>query len=189
MKPSVLFVCMGNICRSPTAEGAMRALLDARGLSDRVIVDSAGTIAYHQGEPPDPRSVRAAKRRGVDISRQRARQIRPDDLDAFDLIACMDRQNRADVLALAGDDADRRDRVRLLLGFCNADRDEVPDPYYGGPSGFDDVFELCQRACEGVLHHLLAQTPEADGPSRGAGEDLRAARNRGPGRTDGGRGR
>jgi protein-tyrosine phosphatase len=149
----LLFVCLGNICRSPTAEGVMAHLLREQGLADRVELDSAGTGNWHVGHAPDERSAGAAAARGIELSRQ-ARQVDPADFEAFDLILAMDRANHDELLALAPD-ADARERVRLLREFdpeaLAAGALEVPDPYYGGADGFEDVLDLVTRACEGLL--------------------------------------
>lgn len=147
----ILFVCLGNICRSPTAEGVMRHLLRERGLDDRVEVASAGTGSWHVGSPPDPRSAAAAQRRGIALEGA-AQQVTPADFADYDLLVAMDRSNERDLLALAPDDAGRA-KVRLLL-----DDADVPDPYYGGPSGFDDVVALVHEACRRLLDEI------ADGP-------------------------
>jgi protein-tyrosine phosphatase len=144
----VLFVCLGNICRSPTAEGVMRHLVRERGLEDRVEVASAGTGSWHVGSAPDPRSAEAARRRGIALEGA-AQQVSPRDFDGYDLLVAMDRSNLRDLLDLAPDDAARR-KVRLLL-----DDADVPDPYYGGPSGFDDVLDLVQEACERLLDEIV----------------------------------
>jgi len=146
----ILFVCLGNICRSPTAEGVMRHLLRERGLDDRVTVDSAGTGAWHIGEPPDSRSGEAAQRRGITLGGA-ARQVRGADFDDFDLLVAMDRANLRELLRLAPDD-EARTRVRLLLG-----DEDVPDPYYGGPTGFDDVLDLVTAGCERLLDEVAAE--------------------------------
>jgi protein-tyrosine phosphatase len=149
----LLFVCLGNICRSPTAEGVMRHLLVAEGLADAVEVESAGTGDWHVGHSPDERSAGAAAGRGIELSGQ-ARQVAPADFEAFDLILAMDRSNHDDLLALAPDE-DARERVRLLREYdpeaVAADELEVPDPYYGGADGFDRVLDVVTRACEGLL--------------------------------------
>lgn len=152
---SVCFVCLGNICRSPTAEGVMRHVLQHEGLSDAVHVDSAGTAAYHAGEAPDRRSTAAAKRRGVVLS-GRARQFRREDWQRFDLILAMDRENFADLEATRPTDA--RGRLVLFRDFDDQAPPgaEVPDPYYGGERGFDEVLDICERACRGLLAHLRA---------------------------------
>ena len=137
----VLFVCMGNICRSPAAEGLFRALVDEQGLDARIEIDSAGTIAYHAGEPPDPRMRQAAAARGHTLT-GRARPVIPEDFRRFDLIVAMDRENLADLRemadALLEDGREERARLSLLSDFlpAGAPRD-VPDPYYGGAAGFD----------------------------------------------------
>jgi len=151
----LLFVCMGNICRSPTAHGVMRAKLQAAGLADRVEVDSAGTHAFHVGEAPDPRSQRHARQRGVDLSDLRARALEDADFTAFDLVLVMDDANfRA---ATARCPTALRPRVRRLMDFApHTGRREVPDPYYGGARGFDEVLDLVDAACDGLLAHLQA---------------------------------
>jgi protein-tyrosine phosphatase len=146
----VLFVCLGNICRSPTAEGVMRHLLRERGLEDRVEVDSAGTGAWHIGEPPDSRSAAAARQRGIALEGA-ARQVRPADFAAYDLLVAMDRSNLRDLRAIAPDE-EARAKVRLLL-----DDADVPDPYYGGERGFDDVLDLVTEACERLVDEIAAQ--------------------------------
>ena len=145
----ILFVCLGNICRSPTAEGVMRRLVADRGLEGQVEVDSAGTGGWHVGAAPDPRSTEAARRRGIVLAGA-ARQVTAADFDRFDLLVAMDRSNLADLLALAPDDAARA-RVRLLL-----DEADVPDPYYGGERGFDDVLDLVEDGCAALLDEALA---------------------------------
>jgi protein-tyrosine phosphatase len=148
----LLFVCLGNICRSPTAEGVMRHLLAAEGLADAVEIESAGTGDWHVGHSPDERSAGAAAVRGIELSGQ-ARQVVPADFEAFDLVLAMDRSNYDDLLELASDDA--RERVHLLREYdpeaVAAGELEVPDPYYGGADGFEDVLDLVTRACEGLL--------------------------------------
>ncbi|MCA9664838.1 MAG: low molecular weight phosphotyrosine protein phosphatase [Myxococcales bacterium] len=155
MPRSVLFVCLGNICRSPTAEGVVRARAEARGLDADVHIDSAGTCAHHIGELPDARMRSAASRRGYTLD-SRARQITRADLTRFDLIAVMDGENLRDVLALARDDAQRA-RVRLLGSFVDAnDPPDVPDPYYGGSAGFERVLDLIESAADPLLDALCA---------------------------------
>jgi protein-tyrosine phosphatase len=150
----LLFVCMGNICRSPTAEGVMRHLLREQGLEDEIELDSAGTGAWHVGNPPDRRATAAARARGIPLEGQ-ARQVRPSDFEAFDLLLVADRENLADLRAIAPDDAARA-KVRLLRSYDPAsDGDlDVPDPYYGGPDGFEDVLDLVEAACRGLLAEL-----------------------------------
>ncbi len=153
----VLFVCLGNICRSPTAEAVMRRLVADADLDGSIVVDSAGTAGWHEGDPPDRRSIAEARQRGLDLSGLRGRQVRAHDFDRFDLLLAMDAENQRDLLALAPDDA-ARGKVRLLREFdpeALASGDvEVGDPYYGGPDGFADVYDQIERACRGLLAHL-----------------------------------
>lgn len=151
---SILFVCLGNICRSPLAEGIFVHLARERGVEARVRVDSAGTGGWHVGDPPDPRSVEVARRNGIDLP-GRARRVRAEDFGKFDLILAMDRSNLTDLERLRGAAAGRAE-LRLFRDFdpeAKSDLD-VPDPYYGGPSGFDDVFAMVRRTCEGLLEEL-----------------------------------
>jgi protein-tyrosine phosphatase len=154
----ILFVCMGNICRSPTAEGVMRSLVRDAGLEDRVEIDSAGTGGWHAGEPPDVRSTEAARRRGVTLAGA-ARQVRPDDFEAFDLLVAMDRENLQGLLAVAPDE-DAAEKVRLLREYDPASGGagdlDVADPYYGGERGFEAVLDQVQAACRGLLAELRA---------------------------------
>jgi protein-tyrosine phosphatase len=149
----VLFVCLGNICRSPTAEGVFRHLLtqDAPGL--QIEVDSAGTADYHIGEPPDLRSQRAAMRRGIDLAGLRARQVTPADFSHFDLILAMDRANLLELEAMRPKDS--RARVQLFLQYApDSGRQEVPDPYYRDASVFEEVLDLTAAASRGLLAAL-----------------------------------
>ncbi len=150
----ICFVCLGNICRSPTAEAVMRGVLARAGLAARVVLDSAGTGAWHVGEPSDPRTRAAARRRGVDID-HRGRQFGRDDFARFDLVLAMDVANQRALLAMAPDPA-AASKVRLLRSFdpAAAHGAEVPDPYYGGPDGFDRVLDVCEAACAGLLVHV-----------------------------------
>ncbi len=140
----VLFVCMGNICRSPTAEGVFRHVATEAGLRDGVTVDSAGTHAYHSGEPPDRRSRAAAERRGYSLERIRARRVRETDFAEFDLILAMDRDNLASLKAISDDEY--HGKIRLFLDYTEGPEDEVPDPYYGGATGFERVLDLIEEA-------------------------------------------
>ena len=157
----LLFVCMGNICRSPTAEGMMLHLLAEAGLESQVEVDSAGTGAWHVGDSADPRARAAARRRGIDLH-SIARQVTREDLDSFDLVLAADAENQRDLLALAGDDPEQRAKVRLLREFDQASVKtgdlDVPDPYYGGADGFDDVLDVVDAACRGLLTEIRAST-------------------------------
>lgn len=152
----LLFVCLGNICRSPSAENIMNYLIEQRGLQDRVVCDSAGTSSYHVGSPPDRRMTAAASKRGV-ILRGHARQFDRTDFQTFDLILAMDEENYQDILRL-DDRGVYRHQVRLMCDFCrtHADR-EVPDPYYGGSEGFNYVIDLLLDACEGLLEYILGE--------------------------------
>jgi protein-tyrosine phosphatase len=154
----ILFVCMGNICRSPTAEGVMRALLREEGLDDAVELDSAGTGGWHAGESPDARATEAAARRGIALEGA-ARQVTGADFDDFDLLVAMDRENLRELLAIAPDEAGA-EKVRLLREFDPESADagdlDVPDPYYGGERGFERVLELVTAACRGLLGDVRA---------------------------------
>lgn len=149
----VLFVCLGNICRSPTAEAVFRAVV-ARDAPDLVVeIDSAGTGGYHIGDPPDPRSQEAASRRGYDLASIRARRIESQDFERFDLILAMDRENLATLKERAPRAA--RAQLRLFLEFIpDTDTVEVPDPYYGGPNGFEHVLDLVEAASDSLVRHL-----------------------------------
>lgn len=152
-KLAVLFVCMGNICRSPTAQGVFRQLLEQEGLSGLVEVDSAGTHDYHVGQPPDARAQRAALARGIGLADLRARQAQAEDFLHFDYVVAMDRENLRLLSALCPRGYEHR--LRLLMEFApDLGVSEVPDPYYGGASGFDRVLDLLQAAAEGLLHDI-----------------------------------
>jgi len=153
---NVLFVCMGNICRSPMAHGVFERQVNEAGLGHLVRVDSAGTHAYHVGSPPDERAQRTAMSRGVDLSRQRARLLDADDFERYDYVLVMDEENLHNALRICPEGY--RDRVRLLLEFAEArDEREVPDPYYGGNAGFERVFDMVEDAVEGLMGHLRRQ--------------------------------
>ncbi|MGC1308856.1 MAG: low molecular weight protein-tyrosine-phosphatase [Phormidesmis sp.] len=150
MTTRLLFVCLGNICRSPSAENIMTHLIAQRQLGDRITCDSAGTAGYHVGSSPDRRMNAAAQRQGITLTGG-ARQFTAADFEAFDLILAMDRSNYRDILAL---DTGHQyaDKVKLMCDFCRHHSDqEVPDPYYGGETGFDYVIDLLMDACEGLL--------------------------------------
>lgn len=149
----ILFVCMGNICRSPTAEGVFRKLLQERRLEARVEVDSAGTHGYHVGELPDPRTQRAAAARGYDLSTIRARKVTPPDLEYFDMVLAMDRNNLEVLRRMCPPELS--DRLGLLMHYArNFDDDEVPDPFYGLGHGFDLVIDMVEDAARGLLDEL-----------------------------------
>jgi protein-tyrosine phosphatase len=150
---SVLFVCMGNICRSPTAEGVFREYASRQAPGLTLLIDSAGTHDYHVGEPPDPRTIKAAARRGFDLGSLRARQVRDDDFGRFDLILAMDRLNH--VTLLERSPAALHPRIRRLLEFLpGATELDVPDPYYGGATGFETVLDLTVAASVGLLAEI-----------------------------------
>jgi len=151
-KVSVLFVCMGNICRSPTAEGVFRYFVEEAGLSNSIKVDSAGTHAYHTNEPADRRAQAAAERRGYSMSDIHARRVRDDDFEQFDVIIAMDRDNLTLLVDQAG--PEHHDKIRLFLEYSAAQETEVPDPYYGGAAGFERVLDLVEDASRGLLETL-----------------------------------
>lgn len=145
----VLFVCMGNICRSPTAEGVFRRHVEEAGLGDLVHVDSAGTHAYHVGEGADRRALAAAERRGYSLAGIRARRVTGEDFQRFDLLLAMDGDNLAHLRDLA--EAGQREKARLFLTYGSREMTEVPDPYYGGSKGFEHVLDLIEDAASGLL--------------------------------------
>ncbi len=150
---SVLMVCMGNICRSPTAEGVLRHLVQEAGLQDAVYIDSAGTLDYHVGSPPDPRSQDHARRRGYDLSALRARQVSVQDFEKFDLVLAMDWQNLKELEALCP--AGHRHKLRRLMEFAPPGlSDIVVDPYARSRHAFEMVLDHVERACEGLLIHI-----------------------------------
>jgi low molecular weight protein-tyrosine phosphatase len=155
----LLFVCLGNICRSPSAEGVMRRLVREAGLEDSIELDSAGTGGWHVGSPPDPRAVAVAQARGIALDGS-ARQFVVDDLDYFDLVLAMDRSNLSALRERARGE-DERAKIRLLREFDPAsageEDPEVPDPYYGAPGGFDEVLDLVEAACAGLLAQIRAR--------------------------------
>jgi len=147
----ILFVCLGNICRSPSGEAVMRGLIEREGLAG-IEVDSAGTGDWHVGDPPDPRAIAAATERGVAIG-GRARQVEPTDFEDFDLILAMDRSNHTDLLAMEGADPGK---VRLFREMAGEGELDVPDPYYGGDDGFGEVLDILERGCTVVLEEVVA---------------------------------
>ncbi|MBC29262.1 MAG: protein-tyrosine-phosphatase [Muricauda sp.] len=145
----ILMVCLGNICRSPLAEGILKSKVDG----SKVFVDSAGTGGFHVGEPPDSRSVEVAQKHGIDITDQRCRKFTKEDFARFDHIFVMDKNNYRDIMALA-ESAEDRKKVRLLLEFADQGPMEVPDPYYGGRDGFQKVFDMIEEACKRIAAQL-----------------------------------
>lgn len=153
MPYKLLFVCLGNICRSPSAENIMNHLIEQAGLSDRIVCDSAGTSSYHIGSSPDRRMTSAAAKRGIKLQGQ-ARQFQKSDFEEFDLILAMDKENYRDILYLDKEEK-YRDKVRLICDFATHHQEkEVPDPYYGGREGFDKVINLLLDACNGLLEQI-----------------------------------
>lgn len=157
---SVLMVCLGNICRSPMAEGVFRHLVEEEGLAHRIRVDSAGTGSWHVGESPDIRSARTAARHGIHLEGS-ARQVQPEDFRKFDYLVAMDESNLENLERLR-DSVGGEAALYLLREFDprGGPGAEVPDPYYGGPRGFEDVYEMVQRSCRGLLEHILSEHGE-----------------------------
>lgn len=157
-KVSVLFVCMGNICRSPTAHAVFRKLVRDEGLEDWVVIDSAGTHAYHVGNPPDARSMQTAVNRGIQMDDLRARKVDFSDLIEFDYVLTMDADNHQNLMQMAP--SDLQAKVRLFMEFApDFGQDYVPDPYYGGADGFEDVFDMVEAASRGLLAHIKQNQP------------------------------
>ena len=152
-KVRVLFVCMGNICRSPLAEGVFGDLVEQAGLSDRIEIDSAGIGSWHAGELADPRTRAVAQKRGLRLT-SRARQVTFDDLDEFDIVVAMDAENLRGLEALRAQAAPGAEVRRLREFDSEADELDVPDPYYGGDNGFERVHDMVERACAGLLEHV-----------------------------------
>ena len=149
----ILFVCLGNICRSPLAEGAFRRLVEERGLEHLVEIDSAGTGSWHIGEPPDERARGAASLRGIDISGLRARKVRREDFEHYDLILAMDQENHMNLTRMAP--PEHKGKIRLFLSYAPGQPEsEVPDPYYGGRQGFEHVLDLVEAASRGLLAEI-----------------------------------
>lgn len=155
-KISVLMVCMGNICRSPMAHGYFEQLVRQSGLSEHISVDSAGTHAYHVGNPPDPRAQQTARGRGVDLSSQRARQAMREDFQRFDYVLAMDKDNYRLLAEICPEGQEHK--LRLFLEFApHLSEREVPDPYYGGASGFEQVFDMVEAAAAGLLEDIRSR--------------------------------
>jgi len=152
----VLFVCMGNICRSPTAEGVFAHLVESQGLTSLIQIDSAGTHAYHVGEPPDVRATQAAKKRNIELGSQRARRVTGDDFLDFDYVLAMDRNNYDDLISLCP--TEHQSKLYLFLEFATGlGEDEVPDPYYGGITGFERGLDMIELASQGLLAEIRQQ--------------------------------
>jgi protein-tyrosine phosphatase len=152
----VLFVCMGNICRSPTAQGVFAHLVESQGLTSLIQIDSAGTHAYHVGEPPDVRATQAAKKRNIELGSQRARRVTGDDFLDFDYVLAMDRNNYDDLISLCP--TEHQSKLYLFLEFATGlGEDEVPDPYYGGITGFERVLDMIELASQGLLAEIRQQ--------------------------------
>ncbi|PHR14635.1 MAG: protein-tyrosine-phosphatase [Aequorivita sp.] len=150
MQTKILMVCLGNICRSPLAEGILKSKID----SSKVIVDSAGTGHWHIGDEPDKRSIAVGKKYNIDITNQRGRQFSIDDFENFDMIYVMDNSNKEDVLALAQSDS-HKEKVKLILDeIFPGENVDVPDPYFGGNAGFDKVYEMLDKACDEIAKRL-----------------------------------
>lgn len=152
-KVSVVFVCMGNICRSPTAEAVFRHYVENAGLSEQVLIDSAGTHDYHVGDKPDSRALRAAQQRGYDMSKLRGRQVGEDDFRRFDYVLAMDTANLAILRRISPPDSDTRARLFLEYARHHSEH-EVPDPYYGGEDGFERVLDMVEDAAQGLLEEI-----------------------------------
>jgi protein-tyrosine phosphatase len=154
---SVLFVCLGNICRSPTAEGVFRALVESRGLAGSIKIDSAGTSDWHIGERPDPRAIEAAGTRGIDLTGLRGRQAIARDFSEFDYVIAMDHENYTNLSRLAT--PEQQEKLYLFLEFAEGVSEvEVPDPYFGSAGGFPHVLDLIENASQGLLDHILTDT-------------------------------
>ncbi|MFK0385936.1 low molecular weight protein-tyrosine-phosphatase [Agrobacterium sp. NPDC090273] len=151
-RTSVLFVCMGNICRSPLAEGILVHQAFVQGVMDRLLVDSAGTGGWHAGDPPDPRSIAIAKKHDIDISGQHARQVKQADFATFDLVLALDENNLSKLLQICPEA--QKHKVHLFLGFASGRHESVPDPYYGGEDGFLNVYNMLLTGCSSLLEKL-----------------------------------
>lgn len=152
----VLFVCLGNICRSPSADGILRKKVADLGLQDKILVDSAGTANWHTGKQPDERSIEHALKRGYDLTPLRARQVQPEDFTTFDYVLAMDAENLANLRAITPSNAHTEARL-FLQAYGQSAEIEVPDPYYGGDAGFEHVLDLLEQACDSLLNELKTQ--------------------------------
>ena len=163
-KKSILFVCLGNICRSPLAEGVFRSVLAERGMEDDFLIDSAGMGDWHAGQAPDHRAIAVARTNGLDISGQQARAITEADFERFDLILGMDRKNIRELREIAPDAS--RDRIHLFLDYAGSGAKEVPDPYFGDAAGFAETYRLIRAASEGLADKLAEVRPAGTKPAR-----------------------
>ena len=163
-KQSILFVCLGNICRSPLAEGVFRSVLAERGMEDDFVIDSAGMGDWHAGQAPDHRAIAVARANGLDISAQQARAITERDFERFDLILGMDRKNIRELGEIAPDAF--RDRIHLFLDYAGSGAEEVPDPYFGDAAGFAETYRLIRSASEGLADRLAQARPAGAKPAR-----------------------
>ena len=169
-KVSVLFVCLGNICRSPTAEAVFRTRAEARGLMPQLHIDSAGTAAYHVGKSPDARATRAGRERGYDLTPMRARQATGSDFTHFDHVLAMDEENLANLDRLYHESGGQGTPPRMFLEFATQRSERaVPDPYYGGADGFEHVLDLCEAAADGLLDHIEQTLQDRAGNGRANG--------------------
>jgi protein-tyrosine phosphatase len=155
-KIKVLFICMGNICRSPTAEAVFRHYVESAGWSEHILIDSAGTHDYHVGDPPDTRALRAAQQRGYDMSKLRGRQVAAEDFRHFDYVLAMDQTNLAILQRITSPDSTTQARLFLDYARHHAEH-EVPDPYYGGADGFERVLDMVEDAAQGLLEEIRQQ--------------------------------
>ena len=156
MTVKVMFVCMGNICRSPTAHGVFRKLVEDEGYTDEIYIESSGTHAYHVGEPPDDRAQQTARQRGLDLSDLRAQRIKSMDFQTFDYILPMDRDNYE--ILIDSSPPEYREKIRMFLSYApGISQHEVPDPYYGGPRGFEQVFDMVEAGSRGLLDDIIGR--------------------------------
>jgi low molecular weight protein-tyrosine phosphatase len=154
-KIHIVFVCLGNICRSPLAEGILKHLVTERGYGEKIMIDSAGTANYHIGERPDPRTIENALKNGVELL-SRARQFSEDDFDLFDYIIAMDKSNLYNIAYLENNESEKKYKILKMRNFDNLAKNmDVPDPYYGGPNGFQDVFDILYRSNQNFLEYLI----------------------------------
>jgi protein-tyrosine phosphatase len=152
-KTKLLFVCLGNICRSPTAQGIMDKIIEEKNLQDKIETDSCGTSGWHIGSPPDDRATYHASKRGYDLTKYQGRQVKFEDFYDFDLILAMDESNYEDLIDIAPHDL--KDKVHLMLDYGTSGKKSVPDPYYGGDKGFEEVLDLLEESCKNLFEEIL----------------------------------